>query len=147
MGASDLHITAGARPAIRVNGELSQMDEFPVLTPPVIQRVMYAAITQRQREIFEEELELDFAYSVPGRARFRVNMYRQRDSVGAAFRIIPFEIKKLEDLGVPQTVANFAVAAAWLRARHRADRFRQVDDARVAARPGEPQAQRPHHDV
>ncbi len=108
MGASDLHITAGARPAIRVNGELFQMDDFPVLTPPVIQRVMYAAITQRQREIFEEQLELDFAYSVPGRARFRVNMYRQRDSVGAAFRIIPFEIKKLEDLGVPQTVANFA---------------------------------------
>ena len=108
MGASDLHITAGARPAIRVNGELFQMDDFPVLTPPVIQRVMYAAITQRQRETFEQELELDFAYSVPGRARFRVNMYRQRDAVGAAFRIIPFEIKKLEDLGVPQTVANFA---------------------------------------
>jgi twitching motility protein PilT len=107
-GASDLHITAGARPAIRVNGELTQMDEYPVLTPPVIQRVMYAAITQRQREVFEEELELDFAYSVPGRARFRVNMYRQRDSVGAAFRIIPFEIKKLEDLGVPTQVANFA---------------------------------------
>ena len=107
-GASDLHLTAGARPAIRVNGELTQMDEFPVLTPPVIQRVMYAAITQRQRETFEEELELDFAYSVPGRARFRVNMYRQRDSVGAAFRIIPFEIKKLEDLGVPTQVANFA---------------------------------------
>ena len=69
---------------------------------------MYAAITQRQRELFEENLELDFAYSVPGRARFRVNMYRQRDSVGAAFRIIPFEIKRLEDLGVPATVANFA---------------------------------------
>ena len=53
--------------------------------------------------------ELDFAYSVPGRARFRVNMYRQRDAVGAAFRIIPFEIKKLEELGVPQSVANFAM--------------------------------------
>ena len=100
-GASDLHLTAGARPAIRVNGELDQMEEFPVLTPPVIQRVMYAAITQRQREIFEESFELDFAYSVPGRARFRVNIYRQRDALGAAFRIIPFEIKKLEDLGVP----------------------------------------------
>ncbi|MDH4159088.1 MAG: type IV pilus twitching motility protein PilT [Actinomycetota bacterium] len=108
-GASDLHITAGARPAIRVDGELFQMDEFPVLTPPVIQRVMYAAITQRQREIFEEVLELDFAYSVPGRARFRVNMYRQRDAIGAAFRIIPFEIKPLEDLGVPAQVANFAM--------------------------------------
>jgi len=107
-GASDLHLTAGARPAIRVNGELDQMEEYPVLTPPVIQRVMYAAITQKQREIFEEEFELDFAYSVPGRARFRVNLYRQRDALGAAFRIIPFEIKKLEDLGVPASVANFA---------------------------------------
>ncbi len=107
-GASDLHLTSGARPALRLNGELVQVDGQPILTPPVIQRVMYAALTQRQREKFEENLELDFAYSVPGRARFRVNMYRQRDALGAAFRIIPFEIKKLEDLGVPPSVANFA---------------------------------------
>jgi twitching motility protein PilT len=107
-GASDLHLTSGARPSVRLNGELKQMEEQPILTPPVIQRVMYAALTQKQREKFEEELELDFAYSVPGRARFRVNLYRQRDALGAAFRIIPFEIKKLEDLGVPPSVANFA---------------------------------------
>jgi twitching motility protein PilT len=107
-GASDLHLTSGARPAIRLNGALVQVDDLPVLTPPVIQRVMYAALTQKQREKFEETLELDFAYSVPGRARFRVNLYRQRDALGAAFRIIPFEIKKLEDLGVPPSVANFA---------------------------------------
>ena len=90
---------------------------------------MYAALTQRQREKFEEDLELDFAYSVPGQARFRVNIYRQRDSVGAAFRLIPFEIKKLEDLGIPPSVANFAMLPARLRARHRPDRLRQVDDA------------------
>ena len=84
------------------------MEDQPIMTPPVIQRVMYAALTQKQREKFEENLELDFAYSVPGRARFRVNIYRQRDSLGAAFRIIPFEIRKLEDLGVPPSVANFA---------------------------------------
>ena len=107
-GASDLHLTSGARPAIRLNGELRQLDDQPILTPPVIQRVMYAALTQKQREKFEENLELDFAYSVPGRARFRVNLYRQRDALGAAFRVIPFEIKRLEDLGVPPSVANFA---------------------------------------
>ncbi len=107
-GASDLHLTTGARPAVRLNGHLAQMEDYPVLTPPVIQRIMYAAITQKQREKFEEELELDFAYSVPGRARFRVNLYRQRDSLGAAFRLIPFEIKRLEELGVPPQVANFA---------------------------------------
>jgi len=73
-GASDLHLTTGSRPQLRVNGHLSPLEDFPELTPPVIQRVMYAAITQRQREKFEEVLELDFAYSVPGKARFRVNM-------------------------------------------------------------------------
>ena len=107
-GASDLHLTSGARPSVRLNGELRQLEDQPILTPPVIQRVMYAALTQKQREKFEENLELDFAYSVPGRARFRVNLYRQRDALGAAFRIIPFEIRKLEDLGVPPSVANFA---------------------------------------
>ncbi len=106
--ASDLHLTTGARPSIRLHGDLRQLDEYPVLTPPVIQRVMYSAITQRQREKFEEELELDFAYSLPGKARFRVNIYRQRDALGAAFRLIPFEIKKLEDLGMPPSVNNLA---------------------------------------
>ena len=109
QGASDLHITAGARPTLRMNGSLVEMDERPMMTPQVIQRMMYAVLTQKQREKFEEELELDFAYAVPGKARFRVNMYRQRDAVGAAFRLIPFEIKALEELGVPPTVANFAM--------------------------------------
>jgi twitching motility protein PilT len=108
-GASDLHLTTGTRPMVRLNGALRPLEDEPVLTPPVIQRVMYAAITQRQREKFEEELELDFAYSVPGRARFRVNLYRQRDAIGAAFRLIPYEIKPLESLGVPPSVANFAM--------------------------------------
>jgi twitching motility protein PilT len=85
------------------------MDDRPILTPPVIQKMMYAIITQKQREKFEAELELDFAYAVPGKARFRVNLYRQRDALGGAFRLIPFEIKKLEDLGVPPSVANLAM--------------------------------------
>jgi twitching motility protein PilT len=107
-GASDLHLTSGARPAIRLRGELRQVEEYPILTPPVIQKMMYQALTQKQREKFEENLELDFSYSVPGRSRFRVNVYRQRESLGAAFRVIPYEIKPLEDLGVPPSVAQFA---------------------------------------
>jgi len=107
-GASDLHITSGARPTIRVSGSLVQLDDWAVLTPPVLQRVIYSILTQAQRLKFEEDLELDLAYSLPGRARFRVNIYRQRESLGAAFRIIPFEIKSLESLGVPPAVANFA---------------------------------------
>jgi twitching motility protein PilT len=74
----------------------------------MIQRVVYAILTQKQRERFEEVLELDFAYAVPDVARFRVNVYRQRECLGAAFRLIPYEIKPLEDLGVPPAVSNMA---------------------------------------
>ncbi len=106
---SDLHMTIGAPPTIRLNGSLLPIEGFPELTAAVLQKMLFAIITQKQRERFEEELELDFAYSVPGRARFRVNMYRQRDAIGAAFRLIPYEIKKLEDLNMPPSIANFAM--------------------------------------
>jgi twitching motility protein PilT len=109
IGASDLHLTAGARPTMRHHGHLNQMEDRPELTPPVIQRMIYAILTQKQREKFEEHLELDFAYAVPGKARFRVNVYKQRDAIGAAFRLIPFEIKPLEALGVPPQLGNFAM--------------------------------------
>jgi twitching motility protein PilT len=108
-GCSDLHLTVGAPPTVRQHGSLTPIEDRPKLTPQFLQKVLYAILSQKQREKFEEVLELDFAYSVPGRARFRVNIYRQRDAIGAAFRLIPYEIKQLEDLGVPPTVANFAM--------------------------------------
>ncbi len=107
-GASDLHLTVNASPTFRVRGELAQFSDLPVLTSSSLQQLIYAVLTQKQRETFEEKLELDFAYTLPGLARFRVNLYRQRNSVGAAFRLIPFEIKELEKLGVPANVAAFA---------------------------------------
>jgi len=106
--ASDLHLTVGAHPMLRLRGELAAMEEHERLTAPVIQRMLYAVISQRQRERFEENLELDFSYAVPGLARFRVNLYRQRESLGAAFRLIPYELQSLESLGIPPSVANFA---------------------------------------
>jgi twitching motility protein PilT len=78
------------------------------LDSPALQRILYAILTQQQREVFEENLELDFSYSLPGRARFRVNMYMQREAVGAAFRVIPFEIKNLDSLGIPPVVSSFS---------------------------------------
>ena len=108
-GCSDLHMTAGAAPTVRRNGQLVALDEYPVLTPQLIQKTLYAILSQKQRERFEENLELDFAYSLPGRARFRVNLYKQRDAVGAAFRLIPYEIRRLEDLGLPAGVGEFAM--------------------------------------
>ena len=109
QGCSDLHLTVGARPTVRKNGQLTPLDDYDVMTPQTVQKTMYAVLTQKQREKFEENLELDFAYSLPGKARFRVNIYRQKDALGAAFRLIPYDIRKLEDLGVPPAVANFAM--------------------------------------
>ena len=107
-GASDLHVTAGAPPTVRIAGSLRPLPGAPVLDSASLKRILYAIITQQQREMFEERLELDFSYSLPGRARFRVNMYQQREAVGAAFRVIPFEIKSLESLGIPPIVSSFS---------------------------------------
>ena len=105
---SDLHLTAGTPPTVRVHGELERLEEYPPLTPRALQGMIYAILPQKMRERFEQELELDMSYSLPGRARFRVNVYMQRDAVGAVFRVIPFEIKGLEDLGLPPVAADLA---------------------------------------
>jgi len=106
--ASDLHITVGAKPTVRVHGDLRPLDQYDVLEPDQVRRMIYAILTQRQRERLEQELELDISYSLPGKARFRVNVYFQRDAVGAAFRFIPFLIRTIEDLGLPPQVVDFA---------------------------------------
>jgi twitching motility protein PilT len=108
LGASDLHLTAGARPTVRVHGRLGQLEDFPVLLPAETQAMIYSILTQRQRERLEREQELDCAHALPGKARFRLNVYFQRDSVGAAFRLIPQEIKPLEALGIPAQVSGLA---------------------------------------
>ncbi|MFS0704166.1 type IV pilus twitching motility protein PilT [Cellulomonas sp. 179-A 9B4 NHS] len=108
LGASDVHFTAGSPPMARVSGALKPLEQFGTMLPEPLRRSLYAMLTQKQREKFESELELDISYAVRGLARFRVNIYQQRESVGAAFRVIPYEIKPLEDLGVPQSVGSFA---------------------------------------
>ncbi|WP_236683591.1 type IV pilus twitching motility protein PilT [Demequina aurantiaca] len=108
VGASDLHLTAGSPPVIRLDGKLTPLADYGKLNPESLQRSLYSLITQAQRERFEEKLELDFSRAIPGEARFRVNMYKQRDAVGAVFRLIPYEIKPLETLGIPEVVGRFA---------------------------------------
>ncbi|HEY0118353.1 MAG TPA: type IV pilus twitching motility protein PilT [Cellulomonas sp.] len=108
LGASDVHLTTGAPPMVRVSGSLHPLEGFPVIDGDSLRRVLFSILTQRQREQFETELELDLSYSVRGLARFRVNLYQQRESIGAALRVIPYEIKALEDLGVPPIVGSFA---------------------------------------
>ena len=105
---SDLHLTAGLPPMIRVHGELEPIAGFRRLLPKDLQELIYSMLTQKQREIFEENLELDISYQLPGKARFRVNVFQQRDAIGSVMRLIPFEIKTLDDLGIPDVVKEFA---------------------------------------
>jgi twitching motility protein PilT len=106
--ASDLHLAAGARPTIRVRGRLVALEHLPVLRPQDTRELLYAILTGDQRQRLETDWQLDFAYSVPGRARFRVNAYFQRSALGAAFRLIPHEMPGLEALGMPPALHDFA---------------------------------------
>ncbi|MGZ4185687.1 MAG: type IV pilus twitching motility protein PilT, partial [Solirubrobacteraceae bacterium] len=106
--ASDLHITAGTPPMLRVRGRLAPMEGYPVLTPTDTREIVYSILSDSQRQRFENNWQLDFAYQIPGKARFRVNAYFQRSAVGAAFRLIPFDVVPLETLGLPPVVAEFA---------------------------------------
>ena len=107
-GASDLHVTVNAPPTIRVDGVLRQVDGTSVWNRAKVTSALLSILTAEQRIAFDKELELDLAYTLSANARFRVNIYQQRNSMGAAFRLIPTEIKQLKDLGVPETIGRFA---------------------------------------
>jgi twitching motility protein PilT len=106
--ASDLHLAAGAPPMVRVRGRLTPVEGYPILTPTDTREIVYSILTGAQRQKLETNWQLDFAYQIPGRSRFRVNAYFQRSALGAAFRLIPFEVVPLETLGLPPVVAEFA---------------------------------------
>ena len=106
--ASDLHLTAGSPPVIRVNGRLERLVDYEKLAPEETRTMIYRILNTEQQKLLETRRQLDFSYSVPGLARFRVNTYFQRASVGAAFRLIPAEIKPLEELGMPATLYELA---------------------------------------
>ena len=102
-GASDLHITAGTPPLMRLHGALQPI-KGPVLTPVNTRELIYGILTQDQAKRLETDLEIDFSYAVPGAARFRVNAYFQRGSLAAALRVVPTVIKPLEELGLPSSL-------------------------------------------
>jgi twitching motility protein PilT len=107
-GASDLHLTVGAPPTMRIRGSMVPMEGTTLLDARTLQDSLYAILTEKQRKVFEETRELDLAHSVHGVGRFRVNVFWQRESVGAVMRMIPWEIKPLEQLGMPQVMSTFA---------------------------------------
>jgi twitching motility protein PilT len=102
--ASDLHVTTGTPPAVRVRGEVERLPGFDSLDAETTQQLLYRILSSEQQKHFELSRQLDFSYSIPGLARFRVNVYFQRESIGAAFRLIPTELKTLEELGIPDSL-------------------------------------------
>jgi len=106
-GGSDLHLSAGSPPQVRVNGHLQRLD-LPVLTPDVLKALAYSVLTDAQKKKFEETWELDLAFGLQGVGRFRANVFTQRGAVGAVFRMIPESIKSLDELGLPPVLATLA---------------------------------------
>jgi len=102
-GASDLHLTIGTPPQVRVSGKLRPMD-LPALTPADTKRLAYSVMTDTQKHSFEEKWEFDFSFGIKDLCRFRANIFTQRGSVAAVFRVIPFEIRGFEALGLPPVV-------------------------------------------
>ncbi len=103
-GGSDLHITVNSPPRIRLHGELKPCEDLPALNAAETKQLTYSVLTDAQKHRFEESLELDFSFGLDNIARFRGNLFNQRGSVGGVFRVIPFEIKRFDDLGLPNVL-------------------------------------------
>src|SRR5437879_2025774 len=108
LGASDLHVTVGSPPAYRVRGHIVRAEGFEHFAADDTRALLYRILSSEQQKHFELNRQLDFAYSMPGVARFRVNVYYQREAVGAAFRLIPQEIKSLEELNLPHIMHSLS---------------------------------------
>ncbi len=113
LHASDLHVTVNAAPMVRIDGALQPIDGGAWGRDKVTSAIR-SILSPAQQEKFDTEHELDLAYTINANARFRVNIYQQRNSIGAAFRLIPTDIKQLSELGVPDSVAQFATLARGL---------------------------------
>ncbi|MEZ4600205.1 MAG: type IV pilus twitching motility protein PilT [Syntrophotaleaceae bacterium] len=107
MGASDLHITSGAPPQIRIDGQIKALQHEP-LQPAETKQLCYSILTDAQKRKFEEENELDLSFGVKGLARFRGNIYLQRGALAGAFRLIPYKFLSFEELGLPPVVRELA---------------------------------------
>jgi twitching motility protein PilT len=102
-GASDLHITTGSPPQVRVRGQLYPLD-VPVMDPKSTRELLYSILTESQKHKFEEEQELDLSFGIKNVARFRANIFVQRGALAGVFRMIPYEILALDTLGLPPVV-------------------------------------------
>ncbi len=108
-GASDLHLKVPGPPVLRIHGALVPLEGAPSMTPDITESFFRAITTPEQRARFAEQRELDLAYSVPGLARFRVNVFRQRGSIGLAIRAVPLALRRIDELGLPDICRRLAL--------------------------------------
>src|SRR3954466_8554315 len=107
-GASDLHVTAGERPKLRIDGEITNSNTEYVMNPKDTLQLAYSVLTENQKKRFEMEDELDFSFGIQNLARFRGNCFKQRGCVSMVIRQIPFNIKTFQELGLPQVMADLS---------------------------------------
>jgi twitching motility protein PilT len=106
LGASDLHLRVDSAPQVRVHGRLRPLDGEAVLSQADAKALAYAFLTDPQKKAFEEKLELDLSIGLEGFSRFRVNVFNQKETVGSVYRVIPYEIRSFDELGLPHVVSE-----------------------------------------
>lgn len=107
-GASDIHLKTYSAPVFRINGVLNKMDRYGVLKPEILNPMIAGILNEEQRRALKENAEIDLSHSVSGVGRFRVNVFKQRSSLGAVFRTIPFSVKTIDDLLLPPAIKKIA---------------------------------------
>ena len=132
--ASDLHLSAGLPPMIRVHGDIRRIN-LPAMEHKEVHGLVYDIMNDAQRKFYEENKEVDFSFEVPGLARFRVNAFVHNRGAGAVMRTIPSKILSLEDLEGPQEFRDHLRLSARHGAGHRTDRLRKIHHA---GRDGQP---------
>lgn len=106
MGGSDLHLRVDSPPQVRLHGHFERLDDYPILSERDTRGLAYAFINEDQQKRFEKEWELDFSIGIEGLSRFRVNIFNQKETVGCVYRVIPYEIRSFEELGLPPVVTE-----------------------------------------
>lgn len=108
VGASDVHLKVGRTPVFRINGKLVQLKQGPVIGDEVLKDIAYGMMNQNQIEQFEKYYEMDFAYSISGLSRFRVNTFKQRGTMSMAIRVVPYDVMSFESLNLPPVIRKIA---------------------------------------
>ncbi|MEN3033696.1 MAG: type IV pilus twitching motility protein PilT [Aquificaceae bacterium] len=103
-GASDIHLTVGARPCLRIDGHITPLQEYPPLTPDVTQKISYSVMSEKHRKTLEEKGQVDFSFGVKDIGRFRANVFFQRGAISAVFRRLPSKIRNVSELGLTERV-------------------------------------------